>query len=100
MNPVRIELVPEVLEDFDLILAHLAKEAVPDPAGCLEEIIRSIGVLEGHPELGRCPAGGRSDLVIRHLSHDYVALYEYVAAIGTVFVLAIRAGRDAGYGYD
>ena len=37
-----------------------------------------------------------NELVIGRDSHGYVALYRYVAAIDTVFVLAIRSQREAG----
>jgi toxin ParE1/3/4 len=36
-------------------------------------------------------------LVIGRGTHGYVALYRYVAVIDTVFVLAIRSQREAGY---
>ena len=39
-----------------------------------------------------------SELIIGRDSHGYVALYRYVAAIDTVFVLAIRGQREAGVG--
>lgn len=38
-----------------------------------------------------------NELVIGRDSHGYVALYCYVAAIDTVFVLAIRSQREAGH---
>jgi hypothetical protein len=40
---------------------------------------------------------GKRELVIGRRSHGYVALYRYVAEIDTVFILAIRSQRDAGY---
>jgi plasmid stabilization system protein ParE len=41
--------------------------------------------------------GDMNELVIGRHAHGYVALYRYVAAIETVFVLAIRSQREAGY---
>ena len=35
------------------------------------------------------------ELVIGHGSHGYVALYQFVPEIDVVFVLAIRAQREA-----
>jgi len=36
-------------------------------------------------------------LVIGQASRGHVALYRYVSAIDTVFVLAIRSQRESGY---
>jgi hypothetical protein len=41
--------------------------------------------------------GGKRELVIGQASRGYVALYHYVAAIDTVFVLAVRSQREAGF---
>jgi hypothetical protein len=39
-------------------------------------------------------------LIIGRDSHGYVAQYRHVDAIDTVFVLALRSQRDAGYARD
>ncbi len=39
----------------------------------------------------------KRELVIGRRSHGYVALYRYVPEIDTVFVLALRGQREAGY---
>jgi toxin ParE1/3/4 len=53
--------------------------------------------LENNPLIGRPVVGKMNELIIGRDAHGYVALYRYVAAIDTVFVLAIRAQREAGY---
>jgi hypothetical protein len=40
---------------------------------------------------------GKRELVIGRATGGYVALYRYVAAIDTVFVLAVRAQREDGF---
>jgi hypothetical protein len=35
--------------------------------------------------------------VIGRRSHGYVALYRYVVEVDTIFVLAVRSQREAGY---
>ena len=40
---------------------------------------------------------GKRELVIGRRAHGYVALYRYVSEVDTVFVLAIRSQREAGY---
>ncbi|HVK82601.1 MAG TPA: type II toxin-antitoxin system RelE/ParE family toxin [Kofleriaceae bacterium] len=74
----RVELAPEVLDDLDRFVTH-------------------IQVLEHSPHMGRPVRGGKRELVIGRGMRGYVALYRYVAPIDTVFVLAIRAQREARY---
>jgi plasmid stabilization system protein ParE len=93
----RIELAPEVGEDFDRILDHLVRYGVEDPASRIREIVLAIDVLEHNPLIGRPTAGEKRELVIGRRSRGYVALYRYVAEIDTVFVLALRSQREAGY---
>lgn len=93
----RIELAPEVGEDFDRILDHLAQYQVENSAARIGEIIAAIGVLETNPLIGRPTDNGKRELVIGRRSHGYVALYRYVGEIDTVFVLAVRGQREVGY---
>lgn len=93
----RIELAPEVAEDFDRILDHLATYQVENPGQRIGEIITALDVLEQNPLIGRPVANGKRELVIGHHSRGYLALYRYVPEMGIVFVLAIRSQREAGY---
>ena len=93
----RIELAPEVAEDFERILDHLAQYDVKDRAARIGEIIQAISVLEHNPLIGRPAAGEMNELVIGRRTHGYIALYRYVAVIDTVFVLAICSQREAGF---
>ncbi len=85
-------------EDFDRILDHLAQYQVENPVVRIGEIVEAIGVLETNPLIGRPTDSGKRELVIGRRSHGYVALYRYVGEIDTVFVLALRAQREAGFG--
>ena len=96
----RIELAPEVREDFDRILDHLDQYQVENPVARINEIVAAIGVLETNPLIGRPAESSKRELVIGRRSHGYVALYRYVAEIDTAFVLAIRAQREAGFGHE
>lgn len=93
----RIELVPELGEDIDRILDHLARHNVDDAPSRIREIIHAIDVLEHNPLIGRPVEGNKRELVIGRRSRGYVAMYRYVAEIDTVFVLALRSQREAGY---
>ena len=43
---------------------------------------------------------GKRELVIGRAKRGYVALYRYVATIDTVFLLAVRAQREAAYAQE
>ena len=93
----RIELAPEVLDDFDRILDHLAQFEAADTAERVAGILAGLEVLALSPEIGRPVRGGKRELVIGKGSRGYVALYRYVASVDAVFVLAVRAQRERGY---
>ena len=92
-----IELAPELAEDFDRILEHLARHEVEDPGQRIGEIIAAVEILGPNPLIGRPVANGKRKRVIGRRSHGHVALYRHVHEIDTVFVLAIRSRREAGY---
>ena len=93
----RIELAPEVLDDFDRIFDHLTKFEADHIPQRIAEIVDALQVLEHSPLIGRPVKGGKCELVIGRGSRGYVALYRFVAAIDTVFVLAVRSQRESGY---
>lgn len=93
----RIELAPEVGGDIERILVHLAEYEVEDTASRIRDIIEAISVLEHNPLIGRPAANGKRELVIGRSTRGYVALYRYVPEIDTVFVLALKSQREAGY---
>src|SRR6185369_2802970 len=49
----RIELAPEVGDDFDRILNHLVEHEAADAKSHIEDILRAIDVLERNPLIGR-----------------------------------------------
>lgn len=93
----RIELAPELADDFERILEHLVLHEASDAPSRIREIIEAIGVLEHNPLIGRPVEMDKRELVIGRRARGYVALYRYVAEIDTAFVLAIRGQREAGY---
>ncbi|MFY3383740.1 type II toxin-antitoxin system RelE/ParE family toxin [Paracidovorax sp. MALMAid1276] len=93
----RIELAPEVLDEFDRFFDHIAQY---DPGSAPERIgaiVDALQILSHSPQIGRPVQGGKRELVIGRASRGYVALYHYVAQIDTVFVLAVRNQREAGF---
>jgi plasmid stabilization system protein ParE len=93
----RIELAPEVLYDFDRFIEHQAQHGIEDTPKRIADIIAAIDVLAHSPLIGRKVARGKRELVIGRDSRGYVALYRYVPGLDTVFVLAIRSQREAGF---
>lgn len=93
----RIELAPEILEDFERILEHLKVHKVAEPMQRIREIMAAIDVLEHNPCIGRPPGDGKRELIIGRDAHGYVAFYVYSAEIDIVFILAVRSQREAGY---
>ncbi len=93
----RIEIAPEVGDDFDRIFDHLAQSDVERAPARIGEIIPAFNVLEANPLIGRPAAGDLRELIIGRGSRGYVAVYRYVAELDAVFVLALRSQREAGY---
>lgn len=96
----RIEVAPEVGGDFDRIFDHLAAHDVGHAPARIGEIIQAFNVLETNPLIGRPAAGDLRELIIGRGSRGYVALYRYVAELDTVFILAVRSQREAGYKHE
>jgi len=93
----RVELAPEVVDDFDRILEYHIQHNVADAAVRIMEIVQAIDVLATNPLIGRPVLNGKRELVIGRKARGYMALYQYVDEIDTVFVLAVRSQREAGY---
>ena len=93
----RIEILPEVFEDLDRILDHLEQHDAGNLASRIAEILSAIDVLARNPQIGRPVQDDRRELVIGAGSRGSIALYTYVSGLDAVFVLAIRAQREAGY---
>ena len=92
-----VEFAPEIGEDIDRSLEHLAQYEVGDTPDRVREIIQAIAVLEHNPLIGRPAEQEKRELVIGRHARGYVALYRYVPEIDTVFVLALKSQREAGY---
>ena len=93
----RIELAPEVFDDFDRLVEHLAQFEVSDAPDRISVILEALQILAHSPLIGRKVRGGKRELVIGQRGQGYVALYRFVADIDVVFVLAIRNQRESGY---
>ena len=93
----RVEVAPQVSDDFDRIFDHLARYDPESALARIGDIIQAISVLETNPHIGRPARRNKRELIIGRGSRGYVALYRYVPEVDTVFVLALRSQREAGY---
>src|SRR4051794_4200406 len=92
-----VELAPDVLDDFNRFLEHMAAFEVSDAPARLQEIVQAIQILTHSPFIGRPVRGGKRELVVGRDSRGYVALYRYMARADIVVVLAIRSQREDGH---
>jgi len=95
-----IKLAPELADDLDRIADHLLSHDNPSVESRLRGIAEGLDALRSNPLIARPFGESLRELVIGRDSHGYVALYRYVAVVDTVFVLAIRAQREAGFARD
>nr|WP_294526428.1 type II toxin-antitoxin system RelE/ParE family toxin [uncultured Rhodopila sp.] len=93
----RVELAPEIIDDFDRFLHHMAQFEIQDAHARIGAIVQAINVLINSPLIGRPVKGGKRELVIGRGSRGSAAPYRFVADIDTVFVLAVRSQQEAGF---
>lgn len=93
----RVEMAPEVLDDFDRILEYQKQHQIADAEARVMDIVRAIDVLAHNPLIGRPVLNGKRELVIGRKGRGFLALYQYVDKLDTVYVLAVRSQREAGY---
>jgi toxin ParE1/3/4 len=93
----RIVLAPQIQDDIDRIFDFLFEHTPDSVAERVSAIIAAIDVLETSPRIGRSTDGGKRELIISTGASGYVALYQYLPDLDTVFVLAIRSQREAGH---
>jgi toxin ParE1/3/4 len=91
------QIAAGVGDDVDRIFEHLTQYDVENIGSRIRDIIQAIAVLEWSPLIGRAAEGDLRELIIGRRARGYVALYRYVPEIDTVFVLALRGQREAGY---
>ena len=93
----RVIYAPRAIRDLDRIQEFLAEH---DPKAALvaaTAIADAVSVLERHPLIGRPVEAGMRELVISQGRTGYVALNDWLEAIDTVVILALRHQHEAGY---
>jgi toxin ParE1/3/4 len=93
----RIEFAAEVSEDLDRVLDYLSHRDADNAPSHVRGIIKAISVLETNPLIGRPARRHKRELIIGGPTAGCIALYRFVPEIDTVFILALRNRREAGY---
>lgn len=93
----RIELAPEIRDDFDRIFDHLSRSKAGDASERIAEIVQAIGILEHSPLIGKPAGRGKRALVIGRRGRGYIVLYRYLEKLDCVFVLAVRSQKESGF---
>jgi plasmid stabilization system protein ParE len=88
------------LADLERLFEFLAATDPDAAAVSVETIQDAIGILERHPLIGRLVEHDLRELVISRGGTGYLALYDFVEAIDTVLILALRSQREMGYADD
>jgi hypothetical protein len=60
----RIEVAPEVFDDFDRFFDHMTRFEVEDAPAGIGEIVQAVQILTHSPLIGRPVKGGKRELVI------------------------------------
>ena len=93
----RIALAARVADDARRLVAYLLEHDAASVQRKLAGIFQAIDALADNPLMGRAVHGGFRELVIGRDASGYLALYRYAPLDDTVYVLAIRSQREAGY---
>ncbi|WP_426110033.1 type II toxin-antitoxin system RelE/ParE family toxin [Massilia sp. PWRC2] len=90
-----------MLDEIDRIVAHVEKYRDTPAAARIDEIVQAIDPLASNPLIGRPAANGKRELVMGRQSRGFIAgfiaFYQFIEVTDTVFVLAVRSQREAGY---
>lgn len=92
-----VEFAPETADDFARIIDYLNLIGATRPRTAITRILNALRALEANPGLGRLAGGTRRELVIGRGVTGYLALYEYLAELDLVLILAVRSQREQRY---
>ena len=93
----RVVLLPGMEEDLERIMTHLEAHDSQEYATRVSGIATALDVLSENPMIGRGLHEDPRELVIGRDTRGYMAMYRYSSALDSVFVMGIRAQREAGY---
>ena len=93
----RLAYAPRAILDLERLQQFVAANDPSAATAAAQAIVSGVSILAQHPLIGRPAESGMRELVISRGHTGYVALYDYLAPIDTVVILAFRHQREAGY---
>ncbi len=95
----QVKVTATASSGIDRCRQFLAEKNPIAAARAASAIERQFGLLEAHSEIGRPRAGAPElrELIIPFGASGYVALYRHVIEDDTVYILAFRHQKEAGY---
>ncbi len=93
----QVTYTDNALEDLERAFEFLAERDPYAAAAAVSAIRNAIGMLSGHPLIGRGMEGGLRELVVSFGRTGYLALYRFRPERGEVRILAIRHQRELDY---
>jgi plasmid stabilization system protein ParE len=85
------------LRDLERIVDFLLEASPESAEQAVAQITDALGILAGHPRIGRRVQGPLRELVISLGASGYLALYRFDRPEDVVRVLHVRHQREAGY---
>ncbi|MGQ3054159.1 MAG: type II toxin-antitoxin system RelE/ParE family toxin [Roseateles sp.] len=91
----QIQFTPFALADLERIRDFLLTHDPDNIEERIDELLLGLDVLMHAPQIGRRAGVKFRELVIGRAARGYVARYEYMPRIDTVFVLEVRHQRES-----
>lgn len=93
----QVTYTDNALEDLERVFEFLAERDPYSASAAVSAIRDAIGMLSGHPLIGRGMEDGLRELVVSFGRTGYLALYRFRPERGEVRILAIRHQRELDY---
>ncbi|MBP3221897.1 MAG: type II toxin-antitoxin system RelE/ParE family toxin [Neisseriaceae bacterium] len=94
----QIIITPKAADGLERCRLFLAEKNPLASKHASEVIQKSFQLLKSQPKMGRpCQTKPLRELIIPFASSGYVALYRYEKEVDTVYILAFKHAKEAGY---
>ena len=94
----RLIITQKAADGLERCRLFLAEKNPSASVRASEVIQKSLNLLKSQPKIGRpCETKPLRELIIPFASSGYVALYRYEPKLDTVYILAFKHAKEAGY---
>ncbi|MBP5789796.1 MAG: type II toxin-antitoxin system RelE/ParE family toxin [Neisseriaceae bacterium] len=94
----RLIITQKAADGLERCRLFLAEKNPSASVRASEVIQKSLNLLKSQPKIGRpCQIKPLRELIIPFASSGYVALYRYESKLDTVYILAFKHAKEAGY---